>query len=143
MPDAKVGAHKLQNYFHILRTPLAYLEDHQLGTTGVASRIDMQRKKQVTENREALKPIIEMVIFCRARTNLPLWGKEHDPENYSTVSLTKPHHKDGKFIRALLQFRASSGDEKLKSHLLNSPRNATYVSAPIQNEILDICSKLF
>lgn len=73
----------------------------RMKTDGVASQVDTQRKKQVAENIEALKPIVETVIFC-GENELTLRGKEHNPENYGPVSLENPHHKDGKF-RALLR----------------------------------------
>lgn len=47
-----------------------------------------------------------------------------------------------RIFRVLLRFRANSGDNKLKSHLLNCPRKNTNVSAAIKNEILDIFSKI-
>lgn len=45
---------------------------------------------------------------------------------------------DGNF-RALLRYRVDGGDKDLAYHLDNAPRNATYLSAEIQNEIIDVC----
>ena len=46
---------------------------------------------------------------------------------------------DGNF-RALLRFRVrGGGDKELANHLKNAPRNTSYLSADIQNEIIDIC----
>ena len=39
---------------------------------------------------------------------------------------------------ALLQFRAAEGDLVLREHLSHAPRNATYTSPDIQNQIIDI-----
>ena len=39
---------------------------------------------------------------------------------------------------ALLQFRAAAGDLVLREHLSHAPRNATYTSPDIQNQIIDI-----
>ena len=42
----------------------------------------------------------------------------------------------------MLRFRANSGDEDLKRHLLNSPRNATYLSPEIQNEVIEVSASI-
>lgn len=109
-------------------------------TPSIASQINTQRQNQVLENRENLKPIIESIIFC-GEQELALRGHEHDPENYGPIKLDKPKKKDGNF-RALLRFRANSGDVQLKDHLTNCPKNASYHSPQMQNEIIDICAKL-
>ncbi|KAF2885990.1 hypothetical protein ILUMI_20183 [Ignelater luminosus] len=85
--------------------------------------------------------------------------KEKKPSGYSTnnrnnsslrgtrrqdsgpLALEKPERKDGKFS-ALLRFRANSGDEDLKRHVISSRKNATFMSPDIQNEIIQICSEI-
>ena len=82
---------------------------------------------QVRENREKMKSIVKTVIFC-GQNNIPLRGRRDDcPDN---------HRLQGNF-QALLAFRIDSGDETLKEHLENAPRNATYRSKTIQNEIIE------
>lgn len=102
----------------------------------ILSQLDIQRAKEKEENRTALRPIIESVLFC-AEQELPLRG-DHDS---GAFSLTRPVKKDGKF-RALLRFRIKSGDKELEKHLMNSAKNATYLSPNIQNEIIQICSDI-
>lgn len=53
----------------------------------------------------------------------------------------KIRNKDGKF-HALLEFRANSGEQFEKKHLLSCQQNATYLSPTIQNEIIEICGNL-
>lgn len=82
-----------------------------------------------------MKPIIETVIFCREQ-ELSLRGdKDSGPLTLETFL-----EKDGKF-RALLRYRACY-DDTLKEHIVNSPKNATYFSPIIQNEIPDTWGKL-
>ncbi|XP_065325262.1 zinc finger MYM-type protein 1-like [Gordionus sp. m RMFG-2023] len=50
------------------------------------------------------------------------------------------NENDGNF-RAILRNRAI-GDDELRLNLLNAPRNATYLSPSIQNEIIDVCNDL-
>lgn len=100
----------------------------------VLDEIDSQGTLQKKENKTALIRIIETVMLC-GEQELPLRG---DDDSDGPLTLDKPEVKDGKF-RALLRYRAKGGDEKLKSHIINSPKNATSVSPKIQNEIIEIC----
>lgn len=102
----------------------------------VATQLISQRKQQRNENRLALKPIIETIIFC-GEQEIPLRGDNDS----GPFSLQKLANKDGKF-RALLRFRANSGDNNLKKHLLSCQQNASCLSPTIQNEIIDICGNL-
>ena len=77
-----------------------------------------------------MKSIIKTVIFC-GQSNIPLKGRRDDnPDDASLQGI----------FQALLQFRIDSGDTKLKEHLENAPRNATYRSKTIQNEIISTVS---
>ncbi|XP_022177819.1 zinc finger MYM-type protein 1-like [Myzus persicae] len=102
----------------------------------VATQLNSYRQQQCEENRAALIPIIETIIFC-GEQELSLRGNDDS----GLLNLSKPPKKDGKF-RALLRFRANFGDENLKNHLINSNKNSTYLSPSIQNEIIDICGQL-
>ncbi|GFQ71587.1 DUF4371 domain-containing protein [Trichonephila clavata] len=102
----------------------------------IASQLDSQRTKEIAENRAAIEPIIRTILFC-AEQELPLRG-DHDS---GALSLTRPEKKDGKF-RALLRFRIESGDKNLEKHVLNSCKNATYMSPIIQNEVIQTCSDI-
>jgi len=102
----------------------------------VATQLNSHRQQQCEENRAALIPIIETIIFC-GEQELSLRGNDDS----GPLNLPKPLKKDGKF-RALLRFRANFGDENLKNHLINSNKNSTYINLSIQNEIIDICGEL-
>ena len=65
-------------------------------------------------------------MFC-GRQNIPLRGHREgsstrNPDNF----------------KALLKFRVDSGDKLLQDHLETGPRNATYASKTIQNEIISV-----
>ena len=74
-----------------------------------------------------MKSIVKTVIFC-GQNNIPLTGKRDDNPDDSNLQ--------GNF-QALLEFRIDSGDVKLEERLENAPRNATYRSKTIQNEIIE------
>jgi len=98
----------------------------------ISLRLDSEKKRQVEENREKLKSIIATLIFC-GRQELALRG---DIDS-GPVTLNEPTHNDGNF-RALLRFRATSGDTVLLQHLSKCAANASYCSPDVQNEIISI-----
>ena len=92
----------------------------------IDQQIDQLMQNRITQNREKIKSVVKTVIFC-GQNNIPLRGRRDDKPNDASLQ--------GNF-QALLQFRIYSGDTKLKEHLENAPRNATYRSKTIQNEII-------
>ena len=88
--------------------------------------LDQIMQDRIAQNREKIKSIVKTVIFC-GQNNIPLRGRRDDKPDDANLQ--------GNF-QALLQFRIDSGDTKLKEHLENAPRNATYRSKTIQNEII-------
>ncbi|XP_042143001.1 52 kDa repressor of the inhibitor of the protein kinase-like [Ixodes scapularis] len=50
-----------------------------------------------------------------------------------------PEENDGNF-RALLRRRGKCGDASLETHFTTGSANATYISPPTQNELIDICA---
>ena len=80
-----------------------------------------------------LKLIVKTVIFC-GKNNIPLRGKQDDNPDDS--------NPQGNF-QALLEFRIDSSDVKLKEHLENAPRNATYRFKTIQDEIIETVGIIF
>jgi len=81
---------------------------------------------QISLNRQKLYPIIQTILFC-GRKNIPLRGHH---EGMSTINL-------GNF-KALLKFRVDSGDKLLQDYLETGPKNATYTSNTIQNDIISL-----
>lgn len=97
----------------------------KVGATGLQSKI--------RENRAKLKPIFKTIIFC-GHENIPLRGHR---DNAKQLSQGK---EVGKF-QALLDFRIDSGDKILEDHFKNAPKNATYRSKTVQNEIIECCGE--
>ena len=96
-----------------------------------AVTIDLQinnlLQQQITTNREILKPLFKTIIFCGKKNNIALRGTRDDNPRNATLS--------GNF-QALLEFRIDSGDQTLKYHLEAAPRNASYNTKTIENEII-------
>ena len=77
--------------------------------------------------RIKLLPIIETVAFC-GRQNIQLRGHRDRAKNM--------YDGNPRNCQGLLDFRVKAGDVVLKEHFTNSPRNATYRSKTIQNELI-------
>ena len=80
-------------------------------------------QQQINRNREILKSLFKTIIFCE-KNNIAL--RDDNPRNASLSGNSQ----------ALLEFRIDSGDQTLKRHLETSPRNASYFSKTIQNEMI-------
>jgi len=87
--------------------------------------------KVVRKNREILSSVVKCIVLC-GKQNLPLRGHRDDSQHIEDNNINS-----GNF-QALINFRVDSGDENLKNFLENGPRNATYRSKTIQNEIIDV-----
>ena len=96
----------------------------------------MNETKQLTiqKNRTKLIPILKTVALC-ARQNISFRGHRDDSKYLQDKSINH-----GNF-QALLNFRVDSGDKVLEEHFENAPRNATYRSKTIQNEMIASCGK--
>ena len=96
--------------------------------------IGEQRSKavalQVESNKKKLQSIVKTILFC-GRQIISLWGHRELSDAKNT----------GNF-RALLQFSVESGDDLLRDHIENAPKNATYISNTIQNEIIVVIGEL-
>ena len=89
---------------------------------------------RMTENRKKIKPIMKTVVLC-GKQNIPLRGHRDDSQ-YKEDQTINP----GNF-QALLDYRIDGGDITLQKHFETAPKNATYRSKTIQNEIIACCKK--
>ncbi|CAG9797665.1 unnamed protein product [Chironomus riparius] len=97
--------------------------------------IDKELDVQKQNNQQLLQPIIEAIIVC-GRQNLSLRGKHDSGPLFSTDD----NVNDGN-LRSLLRWRAQS-DSKFMELVKNAPKNATYLSPTIQNEVISIIERI-
>ena len=88
-------------------------------------------QKIIEDNRKKLIPIIETVILC-GRQNFALRGHRDDATNWDKGN-------PGNF-QSLLNYRVKGGDTILKDHFQRAPKNATYRSKSVQNELIQCCA---
>lgn len=78
-----------------------------------------------------LESIVKTVLIC-GRQN---WGLRGDRDD--SKYLEDETRNCGNF-QALLDFRIDSGDQVLQKHFATAPKNATYRSKTVQNELIEI-----
>lgn len=110
-----------------------FLKTYKSPNKEIINQVCSQRLRQVTENRERLKPIIKTIILL-GRQNIPFRGHRDDgPINLDTSAANQGNFK------ALLQFRVDAGDKALERHLITSSSRATYISKTTQNALIECC----
>ncbi|XP_025415028.1 zinc finger MYM-type protein 1-like isoform X2 [Sipha flava] len=133
------------NLYHLnaLTSATDFLNCYKNPKREIINIVNTSRMKQVLENKERLKPIIESIIFL-GRQNIALrghndsghlFGENADKEIEESIS---PVTNSGNF-RALLKYRILSGDTILEKHLKSKTSKATYISPKIQNDIIECC----
>lgn len=130
-----------QYHINTITTAGYFLFNHKNPQNVDINMVNTHRNKEILENQERLKPIIESIIFL-ARQNIPL-RKNYDSgklfKNHDTqVSTVQSTINEGNF-RALLKYRILSGDSALEEHLKSVNSKATYISPLHQNEIIKCC----
>ncbi|KAL4148749.1 hypothetical protein QTP88_002913 [Uroleucon formosanum] len=100
-------------------------------------QLNNKLKIEIQENRKKIIPIIETIIFC-GRQGLALRG--HNDSGIISLQNSQIYN-DGNF-RESLRFKVEAGDKNLANHLETAPRNATYLSPEIQNEVINACSNM-
>ena len=87
-------------------------------------------KERIHSNIQKLTSVLDSVIFC-GQQGLALRG-HRDDAGYVELE----YHNVGNF-RALLYYRIWGGDKILEERFRNCPRNATYRSKTIYNELIE------
>ena len=101
--------------------------------------ISENRRKKIAENRIKVVPIVDTIITCGCLC-LSFRGhcdnSRYHPEvgSYSQGGVTN-------FIE-LLNMRVCAGDVGFGEHLKTCPKNASYISKTIQNEIIKCCGQV-
>lgn len=95
--------------------------------------IDNERKLQILENRERIRPFIESIHFL-VRQNIPLRGHRDDGDLLTTAS-SKTSVINKENFREILRFRIRSDDKILENHLKTTHAKATYISNVIQDNV--------
>ena len=100
----------------------------------IQCRLNQSMASRISLNRQKLHSIFKTIVFC-GQQNIALRGhRDYATDIERDVDDLENH---GNF-RALLNFRVDAGDNVLAEHLATAPRNATYTSKTIQNQMINI-----
>ena len=128
---AKFKEHEMKSPLH--KSSIIKVENFQkvmsMSQPSVMEHLNSTVASQININKQKLASIIKTVIFC-GHQNIALRGHRE----------SRTDSNPGNF-KSLLAFRADSGDEILKDHLKNAPRNAVYTSNTIQKDIVLLISE--
>jgi len=139
--DGDLEVHSKNNY-HINCVLVAddFMKTFNNPRKEMINLINTERMKQVTENRNRLKPIVESIIFL-GRQNIPLRGHRDHGDFFENYNEGHSIVNKGNF-RELLNYRIKAGDLDLENHLKTTQSKATYISPIIQNELIDCCKSV-
>ena len=104
---------------------ITFVQSMEHQRESVLTLANSAHSRQIEENRLKLTSVVKCLVFC-GKQNIPLRGHRDDERWLGSSS-----HNPG-------NFRVESGDEVLKEHFRTCPRNATYRSKTIQNELIEI-----
>jgi hypothetical protein len=119
---------------------IAFLRTFNKPNLEVINRLHQQRLKEVEENRNRLRPIVETIIFL-GRQNLAFRGHRDDGSIFHNISDESDVSVNEGNFRELLKYRISAGDKKLEEHLQSAHSNASYISKTTQNALISCCGK--
>ena len=100
----------------------------------IQTRINKALADRISLNRQKLASIMKTIMLC-GRQNIPLRGHRDSIIDLEGDMTGSGNH--GNFL-ALLNFRVEAGDAVLGEHISTAPRNATYTSNTVQNQIIDV-----
>ena len=119
-----------QKHYHKYSTSQAeeFLVRHVSPRYDVDRLLNTADQDQQMENRRILISIVKCILFL-ASQNIALRGHDDDgiPDN---VNMHLGNFKN------LIAFRAEAGDSILAKHLKTCPKNASYLSPRVQNELI-------
>ena len=98
----------------------------------VRNALNSSRQKAVEENRNRLSHIIRTIEFC-CRQEIPLRGHR----DAGAFSLNETDCNDGVF-EAALRLRVEAADKQTSELFLKAPRNTSYLSWRVQNQIISL-----
>ena len=118
---------------------VAFLGQMESGHLSIDQQLQSQALETFKKNRLILKSILKAIIFC-GKQNIALRGHR---ETSNLVNIEDETSINVGNFRALLRLQIESGDEVLKEHFTNAPRNAQYSSPTIQNELISAIGTWF
>ena len=128
-----------KNQYHLksLARMSEFIEQYQYHKVTIESQLNIRLQYQIECNQKIIESLLKIVILC-GKQGLAYHGHRDDQIDFSDMEAELSHNK-GNFIE-LVKFRTET-DSNLHNHLKNAPKNATYTSKTIQNQMIDIVAQ--
>ena len=132
----------INSLFHQNSTIAAdnFIRTYKDPSLSISSLIDKNRFERINRHKIILLSIIKIIITC-ARQNIPIRGHTGETVNDIRNTISDIDSQSGSNFIALLKQRIDAGDELLRDHIQLGPKNASYTSSLVQNEIIDCIHK--
>ena len=128
--SSKFSNHNSKQYHQLAVTQAEALKSsHTRPEMAIDNQLRGIRAQEIAKNRSIIKHIADAVHLCGTQ-NIALRG--HRDDHTKTSSGNK-----GTFL-AILDYSVRSGNEILRNHFEECPRNATYTSKTIQNQLIEV-----
>lgn len=134
---------KSQYHLDSMQDMASFMSIAEQKQKNVAVQLNNVRSQRIAENRSKLRGILDTVILC-GKQNIAFRGNledkhgNDDDTDGSEDNETETDGNPGNF-QVLLDFRISAGDKILEKHFQTCPRNASYRSKTIQNQLIELC----
>ena len=127
--------HVTSSNYHSLATQQfsAFMNSMENKSAPINVQLNTIIQENITRNKEVLADHVKFVL-CMARQNIPMRGHRDDD-----ISLG-PYDNPGNF-KAILDLSITLGCSRLADYMKNAPKNATYRSKTIQDDLLVLCGK--
>jgi len=119
---------KCKYHLHSMERMANFIKTCANPAQSVVNILSKEREERIAQNTTVLKSLFECIFFC-GRQGISLRGHRDD-------SSQSDLDKRGNFLE-LVEFRAKT-DHVLAKHLEEAPKNATYTSKTIQNEMITV-----
>lgn len=129
---SKATKHSKQEYHQLAVAKMdEFIRRYKHPPQSVDALLNSAKKQRMLDNQCVIESLLKTIMFC-GRQGISLRGHSDDHVSWSEFE----ERNLGNFIE-LLKFRAEH-DHVLAQHLKYAPRNATYTSKTIQNEMIDV-----
>ncbi|XP_066924627.1 52 kDa repressor of the inhibitor of the protein kinase-like [Clytia hemisphaerica] len=133
----KMATTKIKQHFNNNHGALEDFKNLTVAVTDPSRSIDVTANRLVSalvqRNREMIRPIIATLI-CLGKCNLAIRGHRDDSKYYLGENTSNSCGNFLSILKLVLQFAPPA----LKELVMKCPKNATYKSKTIQNQIIDV-----
>ena len=131
--SSKAADHAKKHYHNFAMTKMEeFLTRYEDPSMTVSTLVETESRRIIENNRQVVDSLLKVVMLL-GKQGLALRGHRDDKIDWAHDDGS---HNEGNFIQ-LVRFQAET-DDVLSRHLASAPRNATYTSKTVLNELINI-----